>query len=129
MRVGLLILAGVDILLGSLADSKYENVDVTIEEKIYSGNIHLLAKRLDILEVQVEKLLQENKYLRTKTFHTCEELRSLYNETGVYALDPEGLGQAVQLHCDMETGFTVVDHDQGGTQNVTWCQDVGCYSL
>jgi len=86
--------------------------------------------RLAVLEGRMRALELENKYLRTKSLKTCEELRnSPYNETGTYTLDPDGSGAPVELHCDMEKGVTEVGHDHMGAQNVTWCRDAGCFNL
>ena len=67
------------------------------------------AERLAVLETKMMALEEENKYLRTKSLKTCEDLRtSPYNETGFYSLDPDGSGRPVNFYCDMDKGVTEV---------------------
>ena len=67
------------------------------------------SERLAVLETKMMALEEENKYLRTKSLKTCEDLRtSPYNETGFYSLDPDGSGRPVDFYCDMDKGFTEV---------------------
>merc|ERR1712013_580124 len=88
------------------------------------------ADRLAILEKKMLGLEEENKYLRTKSMKTCEDLKnSPYNETGVYTMDPDGSGKPVEVFCDMEKGVTEIGHDHITAENVTWCEGSGCFSL
>jgi len=90
----------------------------------------VLADRLALLEKKMMGLEEENKYLRTKSMKTCEDLKnSPYNETGVYTMDPDGSGQPVEVFCDVEKGVTEIGHDHLSAENVTWCSGAGCYSL
>jgi len=89
-----------------------------------------LADRLALLEKKMIGLEEENKYLRTKSMKTCEDLKnSPYNETGVYTMDPDGSGQPVEVFCDVEKGVTEIGHDHLSAENVTWCEGAGCFSL
>jgi len=89
-----------------------------------------LANRLALLEKKMMGLEEENKYLRTKSMKTCEDLKnSPYNETGVYIMDPDGSGQPVEVFCDVEKGVTEIGHDHLSSENVTWCEGTGCFSL
>merc|ERR1712012_1239432 len=75
-------------------------------------------------------LEEENKYLRTKSMKTCDDLRnSPYNETGMYTMDPDGSGKPVEVFCDIEKGVTEIGHDHIDAENVTWCEGSGCFSL
>jgi len=89
-----------------------------------------LADRLALLEKKMVGLEEENKYLRTKSMKTCEDLKnSPYNETGVYTMDPDGSGNPVEVFCDVEKGVTEIGHDHLSSENVTWCEGAGCFSL
>jgi len=89
-----------------------------------------MADRLAILEKKMLGLEEENKYLRTKSMKTCEDLKnSPYNETGVYTMDPDGSGKPVEVFCDMEKGVTEIGHNHINAENVTWCEGSGCFSL
>jgi len=101
----------------------------SIIEEIPNYN-QAMADRLAILEKKMLGLEEENKYLRTKSMKTCEDLRnSPYNETGVYTMDPDGSGKPVEVFCDMEKGVTEIGHDHINAENVTWCEGSGCFSL
>jgi len=101
----------------------------SIIEEIPNYN-RAMADRLAILEKKMLGLEEENKYLRTKSMKTCEDLRnSPYNETGVYTMDPDGSGKPVEVFCDMEKGVTEIGHDHINAENVTWCEGSGCFSL
>jgi len=98
-------------------------------EEIPNHN-EVLADRLALLEKKMMGLEEENKYLRTKSMKTCEDLKnSPYNETGIYTMDPDGSGEPVEVFCDVEKGVTEIGHDHLSAENVTWCQGEGCYSL
>jgi len=101
----------------------------SIIEEIPNHN-EALADRLALLEKKMMGLEEENKYLRTKSMKTCEDLKnSPYNETGVYTMDPDGSGQPVEVFCDVEKGVTEIGHDHLIAENVTWCEGAGCFSL
>ena len=57
------------------------------------------SERLAVLETKMMALEEENKYLRTKSLKTCEDLRtSPYNETGFYSLDRSPPGANTYFH-------------------------------
>merc|ERR1712055_140365 len=90
----------------------------------------VVDERLALLEKKMLGLEEENKYLRTKSMKTCEDLKnSPYNVTGVYTMDPDGSGQPVEVFCDVEKGVTEIGHDHLAAENVTWCEGAGCFSL
>merc|ERR1712021_158508 len=86
------------------------------------GNVNKsLSERVFELEKIIDEMKKEIRFSRTKSYKTCEELRSSYNVSGVYAIDPEGSGFPVELYCDMNEGITEVGHKSEGEQDVDYC--------
>merc|ERR1719481_439861 len=107
------------------APSETSDTEMAKEKEIdaFVEKISEMEKRIDVME-------RENKFLRSKTYKTCSELKnSPFNESDYYHIDPDGSGMPVELYCDMENGITEVGHSTEGTHNVTFCQQDGCYSL
>jgi len=87
--------------------------------------------RADTLTFPNDRLEKLEALSKIYAYRTCNELKALgITITGRYFLDPDGNGidsePPIQVHCDMTTGATRIDHDLQGPQSVRNCQEPGC---